>query len=193
MLEWHKNEQDVDPALRGSRWFPQDALLVYHNIQESARSYTDHKSITSFQGSNTEMANKAQACPGQYWLKQQMTFSSSREWIILLSRVKETPSFSPSLSLKWYLDFLKIHKVYIKVPWVLCLTERDKRWEMSSWGTQRFLRGQLSFTCSSITDHMVCHFSLIIYNNFWTTLAANISMLSYRPLRTWKPQGSWGS
>ena len=79
-----ENEHDVDSALRGSRWFPPNPILLYHNIQYSARSYIDHKSITSFQGSSTDMANKAQACPGQYWLKQQMTSNSRREWVILL-------------------------------------------------------------------------------------------------------------
>lgn len=87
------NEQDVDAGWRGSGWFPRDPLLEYRHIQSSARSYTDHESIISFQGSNTEMANKAQACPRQYWLKQQMTYNSRKQWIILRPRMKENPPF----------------------------------------------------------------------------------------------------
>lgn len=46
-------------------------------------------------------------------------------------------------------------------------------------GNRVGMRGQLSFTYSGITDHLICYSPLIICNIFWTILEANISMLSY--------------
>ena len=95
---------------------------------------------------------------------------------------RKFPFLSQSLSLKQHLDFLKIHKVYIKALSINALFGLEGPDLGNVILRNRVgLRGQSSFPCSGKTDHPVCHFSFICHS-FWTILEANISRL----LRIWR-------